>query len=174
MHCRWYRVKNPLASSVVNCFLSSNFWLDQKWWLNHLGSPKIAKKAACANILWLASNNVIGLGTWLFCQTKLLMRTCKNNQNLKIGKIWVSPLPQEPGRIEYYICLCGHFGCVSETGLGPKYSVLRYFGTRVPILQYSSVLSTRTFKKYLYSYLYSSTFKNKSTFNEYLRVLYEY
>ena len=25
-------------------------------------------------------------------------------------------------------------------GLGPKYSVLRYFGTRVPILQYSSVL----------------------------------
>ena len=60
------------------------------------------------------------------------------------------------------------------TGLGPKYSVLRYFGTRVPILQYSSVLSTRTFKKYLYSYLYSSTFKNKSTFNKYLRVLYEY
>ena len=59
-------------------------------------------------------------------------------------------------------------------GLGPKYSVLRYFGTRVPILRYSSVLSTRTFKKYLYSYLYSSTFKNKSTFNEYLRVLYEY
>ena len=59
-------------------------------------------------------------------------------------------------------------------GLGPKYSVLRYFGTRVPILQYSSVLSTHTFKKYLYSYLYSSTFKNKSTFNEYLRVLYEY
>ena len=53
-------------------------------------------------------------------------------------------------------------------GLGPKYSVLRYFGTRVPILQYLSVLSTRTFKKYLYSYLYSSTF------NEYLRVLYEY
>ena len=61
-----------------------------------------------------------------------------------------------------------------RTGLGPKYSVLRYFGTRVPILQYSSVLGTRTFKKYLYSYLYSSTFKNKSTFNEYLRVLYEY
>ena len=23
-------------------------------------------------------------------------------------------LPQEPGRIEYYICLCGHFGGVSE------------------------------------------------------------
>ena len=43
-------------------------------------------------------------------------------------------------------------------GLGPKYLVLRYFGTRVPILQYSSVLSTRTFKKNLYSYLYSSTF----------------
>ena len=60
------------------------------------------------------------------------------------------------------------------SGLGPKYSVLRYFGTRVPILQYSSVLNTHTFKKYLYSYLYSSTFKNKSTFNEYLRVLYEY
>ena len=40
----------------------------------------------------------------------------------------------------------------------------RYFGTRVPILQYSSVLGTRTFKKYLYS----STFKNESTFNEYL------
>ena len=59
-------------------------------------------------------------------------------------------------------------------GLGPMYSVLRYFGTRVPILQYSSVLGTLTFKKYLYSYLYSSTFKNKSTFNEYLRVLYEY
>ena len=59
-------------------------------------------------------------------------------------------------------------------GLGPKYSVLRYFGTRVPILQYSSVLSTRTFKKNLYSYLYSSTFKTKSTFNEYLQVLYEY
>ena len=59
-------------------------------------------------------------------------------------------------------------------GLGPEYSVLRYFGTRVPILQYSSVLSTHTFKKYLYSYLYSSTFKNKSTFNEYLQVLYEY
>ena len=54
------------------------------------------------------------------------------------------------------------------------YSVLRYFGTRVPILQYSSVLGTRTFEKYLYSYLYSSTFKNESTFNEYLRVLYEY
>ena len=49
------------------------------------------------------------------------------------------------------------------SGLGPKYSV--------PILQYSSVLSTRTFIKYLYSYLYSSTFKNKSIFNEYLRVL---
>ena len=31
-------------------------------------------------------------------------------------------------------------------GLGPKYSVLRYFGTRVPILQYSSVLSTHTLK----------------------------
>ena len=30
-------------------------------------------------------------------------------------------------------------------GLGPKYSVLRYFGTRVPFFQYSSVLSTRTF-----------------------------
>ena len=59
-------------------------------------------------------------------------------------------------------------------GLGPKYSVLRYFGTRVPILQYSSVLSTHTFKKYLYSYLYSSTLKNKSTFNEYLQVFYEY
>ena len=40
----------------------------------------------------------------------------------------------------------------------------RYFGTRVPILQYSSVLSTRTFKKYLYSYLYSSTFNEY--FNE--------
>ena len=60
------------------------------------------------------------------------------------------------------------------SGLGPKYSVLRYFGTRVPILQYSSVLSTHTFKKYLYSYLYSSTFKNKSTFNKYVQVLYEY
>ena len=59
-------------------------------------------------------------------------------------------------------------------GLGSMYSVLRYFGTRVPILQYSSVLGTHTFKKYLYSYLYSSTFKNESTFNEYLRVLYEY
>ena len=59
-------------------------------------------------------------------------------------------------------------------GLWPKYLVLRYFGTRVPIFQYSSVLSTPTFKKYLYSYLYSSTFKNESTFNEYLRVLYEY
>ena len=23
-------------------------------------------------------------------------------------------LPQEPGRIEYYICLCGHLGDVSE------------------------------------------------------------
>ena len=23
-------------------------------------------------------------------------------------------LPQGPGRIEYYICLCGHFGVVSE------------------------------------------------------------
>ena len=66
------------------------------------------------------------------------------------------------------------FIVVSGAGLGPKYSVLRYFGTRVPILQYSSVLSTRTFKKYLYSYLYSSTFKNKSIFNEYLQVLYEY
>ena len=63
---------------------------------------------------------------------------------------------------------------VIDPGLGPKYSVLRYFGTRVPILQYSSVLSTRTFKKYLYSYLYSSTFKNESTFDEYLRVPYEY
>ena len=70
--------------------------------------------------------------------------------------------------------LYGQVGNLSFAGLGPKYSVLRYFGTRVPILQYSSVLSTRTFKKYLYSYLYSSTFKNKSTFNEYLRVLYEY
>ena len=50
------------------------------------------------------------------------------------------------------------------------YSVLRYFGTRVPIVQYSSVLGTHTFKKYLYSYLYSSTFKNESTFNEYLRL----
>ena len=60
------------------------------------------------------------------------------------------------------------------SGLGPMYSVLRYFGTRVPILQYSAVLGTLTFKKYLYSYLYSSTFKNESTFNEYLRVLYEY
>ena len=65
-------------------------------------------------------------------------------------------------------------GQQSGPGLGPKYSVLWYFGTQVPILQYSSVHSTRTFKKYLYSYLYSSTFKNKSTFNEYLRVLYEY
>ena len=54
-----------------------------------------------------------------------------------------------------------------EAGLGPKYSVLRYFGTRVPIFQYLSVLSTRTFEKYLYSYLYSSTFKIESTFNEY-------
>ena len=35
---------------------------------------------------------------------------------------------------------------VSVTGLGPKYSVLQYFGTRVPILQYSSVLSTRPLK----------------------------
>ena len=61
-----------------------------------------------------------------------------------------------------------------DAGLGPMYSVLWYFGTRVLILQYSSVLGTLTFKKYLYSYLYSSTFKNKSTFNEYLRVLYEY
>ena len=37
---------------------------------------------------------------------------------------------------------------VLQPGLGPKYSVLRYFGTRVPIFQYSSVLSTRTFEKY--------------------------
>ena len=44
------------------------------------------------------------------------------------------------------------------SGLGSMYSVLRYFGTRVPIVQYSSVLGTHTFKKYLYSYLYSSTF----------------
>ena len=78
-----------------------------------------------------------------------------------------------------WLSLCHKFcACAladfSESGLGPKYSVLRYFGTRVPILQYSSVLSTCTFKKYLYSYLYSSTFKNKSTFDEYLRVLYEY
>ena len=63
-----------------------------------------------------------------------------------------------------YLC----YGSIWPSGLGPKHSVLRYFGTRVPILQYLSVLSTRTFKKYLYSYLYSSTFKNKSTFNEYL------
>ena len=72
--------------------------------------------------------------------------------------------------------MIGHGGIYPKTGLGPMYSVLRYFGTRVPILQYSSVLGTLTFKKYLYSYLYSysSTFKNKSTFNEYLRVLYEY
>ena len=55
-------------------------------------------------------------------------------------------------------------------GLGPKYSVLRYFGTRVPILQYSSVLSTHTFKKYLYSYLYSSTSKRKV----FLTSTYEY
>ena len=55
-------------------------------------------------------------------------------------------------------------------GLGPKYSVVRYFGTRVPILQYSSVLSTCTFEKYLYSYLYSSTFKNKRV----LTSTYEY
>ena len=54
--------------------------------------------------------------------------------------------------------------------LGPMYSVLQYFGTRVPISQYSSVLGTRTFEKYLYS----STCKNESTFNEYLRVLCEY
>ena len=54
------------------------------------------------------------------------------------------------------------------SGLGSMYSVLRYFGTRVSILQYLSVLCTRTFKKYLYSYLYSSTFKNENTFNEYL------
>ena len=60
------------------------------------------------------------------------------------------------------------------SGLGPKYLVLRYFGTRRPIFQYSSVLSTPIFEKYLYSYLYLSTFKNESTFNEYLRVLYEY
>ena len=68
----------------------------------------------------------------------------------------------------------GHVLTASYPGLGPMYSVLWYFGTRVLILQYSSVLGTLTFKKYLYSYLYSSTFKNKSTFNEYLRVLYEY
>ena len=78
----------------------------------------------------------------------------------------------------YYFVLYHSPAATSNTvwlpGLGPKYSVLRYFGTRVPILQYSSVLSTRTFKKDLYSYLYSSTFKNKSTLTEYLRVLYEY
>ena len=42
----------------------------------------------------------------------------------------------------------------------------RYFGTFVleyRFFKYSSVLSTRTFEKYLYSYLYSSTFKNEST-----------
>ena len=43
-----------------------------------------------------------------------------------------------------------HIYCLQTTGddqagLGPKYSVLQYFGTRVPILQYSSVLSTHIF-----------------------------
>ena len=76
--------------------------------------------------------------------------------------------------VQYSMCRVTHFKVHYHAGLGPKYSVLRYFVTRAPIFQYSSVLSTSTFEKYLYSYLYSSTFKNESTFNEYLRVLHEY
>ena len=56
--------------------------------------------------------------------------------------------------IYIFVCQMESYSKCQVPGLGPKYSVLRYFGTRVPILQYSSVLSTRTFKKYLYSYLY--------------------
>ena len=85
---------------------------------------------------------------------------------------WANVGPPSTTLSQHYPVL--GYRVVFGAGLGPKYSVLRYFGTRVLIFQYSLVLSTRTFKKNMYSYLYSSTFRNKSTFNEYLRVLCEY
>ena len=50
------------------------------------------QKASCANKLWLVPQNVIGLDTWLFWQINLVVKAFKTNRNLKIGKIWVSPL----------------------------------------------------------------------------------
>ena len=51
-----------------------------------------SQKAACTNKLWLIPQNVIGLDIWHFRQIKLVVRAFKNNQNLKIVKMWVSPL----------------------------------------------------------------------------------
>ena len=53
---------------------------------------KNRQKAACENKLRLVPQNVIGLDIRLFCQIQLVVRAFKNTKNLKIVKMWVSPL----------------------------------------------------------------------------------
>ena len=140
--------------------------------LHGLGHPshRATKPLINTRFVWHGMN--IDIARWC--------RTCKGCQTAKVSRHNTpvfGKFTEPTERFDHvHVDIVGPLPYADgfRSGLGPKYSVLRYFGTRVPILQYSSVLSTRTFKKYLYSYLYSSTFKNKSAFNEYLRVLYEY
>ena len=99
MHCRWYRVKfaSLLQQWTVFClqtfghvhftlfdFIRSEGYTICTLWNSQKRSMR-KRTLAC-------TKNVIGLGTWLYCQIKLVVRTFKNTQNLKIVKMWVIPL----------------------------------------------------------------------------------
>ena len=100
MHCRWYRVKvgSLLQLFFLIYFLDTSISLSLIW-----SSVRVRpfvlyenrQKASCANKLWLVPQNVIVLDIWLFCQVKLVVRAFKNTQNLKIAKMWVSPLAHD-------------------------------------------------------------------------------
>ena len=99
MHCRWYRVK------FACFFISEPFFLFKFMdtsisliltWSEVRARPFVFyenhQKAACTNKLWLVPQNVNGPDIWFFWQIKLVVRAFKNTQNLKIVKMWVSPL----------------------------------------------------------------------------------